>query len=261
MAEIPEKAINPVSLEEIAAETGLFNAQRRIPEFLVMGMLPQVLAAENRAEKLRVLLDRAVTGGILAVAGLRNPQAFLRLLHVLAGSVGRDVTMESLGRAAGVSRHTAESYLALLEEAGLVTVCRPWADSLPTEVRGTRKIWFRDLGIRNAVLNDFTHAGARKDLAGLWQNFFFMERVKWNAAHGTGRELHFWRLMRPSTAHIDFIETGPGGMRLFACREDGARMPKLPALFEKAYGPGRLEIVDRRSVVRFITGNGGMTET
>ena len=58
----------------------------------------------------------------------------------------------------------------------------PWVPSfsrnLDNELKKGKKIYFTDLGIRNALIGDFSPLSTRSDAGAIWENFFFMERVK-----------------------------------------------------------------------------------
>ena len=40
--------------------------------------------------------------------------------------------------------------------------------------------YFYDLGIRNAVINNFSPLGSRTDAGGMWENYLVLERLKKN---------------------------------------------------------------------------------
>lgn len=59
----------------------------------------------------------------------------------------------------------------------------------------SKKIYFYDLGIRNASLDNFTPFSSRSDLerGALWENFVIIERLKWHRYRQDETQLYFWR--------------------------------------------------------------------
>ena len=66
------------------------------------------------------------------------------------------------------------------------------------------KIYFYDLGVRNAIINDFRDLDLRQDVGAMWENFVFMERLKYIHYHQHYVDQYFWR--KYSGVEIDYIE-------------------------------------------------------
>ncbi len=69
---------------------------------------------------------------------------------------------------------------------------------------------FVDIGIRNAVLNDFNPIALRNDTGALWENFLYMERTKKLDYDEDHAMQYFWR--KYSGTEIDFLETKDGNV-------------------------------------------------
>ena len=48
------------------------------------------------------------------------------------------------------------------------------------EIVKSKKIYFYDTGIRNAVINNLNPMNLRNDVGSLWENFMVSERLKYN---------------------------------------------------------------------------------
>lgn len=101
------------------------------------------------------------------------------------------------------------------------------------ELKRSRKVYFYDNGIRNALIGNFQPLALRTDVGALWENFMVSERVKRNKHRNLFCNTYFWRTTEQQ--EIDYIEEYDG--RLFAYEfkwnpEKGARIPKA---FLQAY--------------------------
>lgn len=56
-----------------------------------------------------------------------------------------------------------------------------------------KKIFFYDLGIRNALIRAFQPLHLRNDVGALFENFLIIERMKWRAYKGLEVNQFFWR--------------------------------------------------------------------
>jgi len=73
-------------------------------------------------------------------------------LQLLALQIGQIVSYSELARELGVSVVTVQKYIYLLEEAFIVFSLFGFSRNLRNELRKSPKVYFYDVGIRNAVL-------------------------------------------------------------------------------------------------------------
>lgn len=59
------------------------------------------------------------------------------------------------------------------------------------QIKKSKKIYFYDCGIRNAIINNFNELNNRTDTGALWENFFISERLKHLHYHHKETELFF----------------------------------------------------------------------
>lgn len=104
----------------------------------------------------------------------------------------------------GVSQATVERYVDLLEKSFIVFQVRPYYTNKIKEVTKMKKIYFYDLGVRNAIIRSFQPLHLRSDLGSLFENFFILERRKALAYEHSLREQRFWRTQ--TQQEIDLIE-------------------------------------------------------
>jgi predicted AAA+ superfamily ATPase len=78
----------------------------------------------------------------------------------------------------------------------------PYRRNLRKELGHLRKIYFYDLGIRNALINNFNPLNIRLDTGVLWENFLVSERLKFIHNQGRHPNIYFWT----DKSEIDYLE-------------------------------------------------------
>lgn len=226
--------MSPLSLEELARQSSWIEVKRRINDLMVYGCLPEVIAEPSRArEYLRDLADTLLYKDLLELAEIRKPADLTKLTRFLAANVGSVIRCGSAARELGMQNKTIERYVDLLARCSIITIVPSWSSNPAVELKSSRKIYFCDNGIRNAILNNFTLLPTRKDKEALWENLFLSERRKRHAMRRDGAEMYFWRTRRQH--EIDLIEVVNGTIAAFECssgRKTGSTCLKA---FRRAY--------------------------
>ncbi|MEM9849682.1 MAG: DUF4143 domain-containing protein, partial [Bacteroidota bacterium] len=70
------------------------------------------------------------------------------------------------------------------------------------------KIYFYDLGVRNAIINNFSPIDLRNDTGALWENFLLAERKKYLAYSFNYANTYFWNTH--TGAEVDYVEERNG---------------------------------------------------
>ena len=89
--------------------------------------------------------------------------------------------------------------------------------------------------VRNAIIENFDPLPSRHDRGALWENFFFMERVKLHSLLQDFCRIYFWRTSGKKTNELDFIEVIDGKMQAFECKLSPKAKAKPGPDFEAAY--------------------------
>lgn len=101
------------------------------------------------------------------------------------------------------------------------------------EISKSDKIYFYDLGIRNAVLNNFAAINSRTDAGGMWENFIITERMK-NLSHEKAYKNHyFWPTYKD--AEVDYIEEYDGKLDAYEIKY-ASKQGKIPSSWKENYG-------------------------
>lgn len=232
----------PFSLSEIADSRGWGYVQEHIDDLLVHGTYPSAFENPDANDTLRDFCEGLLYKDIFALSNIRRSNRFEHLVKVLAYSIGSEVNYDSLARETGLNKSTVADYITLLEQSYIVKTCPSFAKNLPNELKKGKKVYFCDNGLRNALIDDFSPISERADKGALWENLFFMERVKQNSLRGDGRRIYFWRTTGSTPHELDFIEIGNRLMKAFECKtsEKGKANPGKD--FSAAYPDCPIEV-------------------
>src|SRR5262249_19228816 len=131
-----------------------------------------------------------------------------------------------------VDQLTVQRYIDLLEKIFVIYRVTPFSRNLRKELNKKRKIYFTDLGIRNALIRNFNPMEIRQDVGALWENFCVTERIKYLSNQGRAANMHFWR--NYDGKEIDLVEDEDGLLTVFEFKY-GDKIAKFPIEFEGTY--------------------------
>ncbi len=168
--------------------------QRLFEHRLIYGYYPDVINNHGDEQAiLQQLSDSYLYKDILTWANIQKPDRLEALVQALAFQMGNEVSYLELSRATGLDKETVERYILLLERAFIVYRLRSFSRNLRTELKRSRKIYFYDNGLRNAIIKQFNPIGLRNDVGALWENFLITERMKHLHYNQIYVNRYFWR--------------------------------------------------------------------
>ena len=235
----------PLSISEIASAKGWGEICQNIERLMIYGTYPAVFTDPDHAEAtLRNYCDGVLYKDLFALAGIRQNDKFMHLVKLLAFNVGSEVNYDSLARDTGLSRTTVADYLQLLEQCFIIKICPSFSRNLSNELKKGKKVYFCDNGVRNAIIGDFSPLSARRgqDAGALWENFFFMERVKLHSIRNDFTDMYFWRTTSNNPHELDFLEVKNEKIRAFECKLSPSAKAR-PGKFTTAYPDAPIQTV------------------
>lgn len=243
----------PIAQLELAALEATYETETLLETRLRYGSYPEVLLAKGDADRERLLQEIVsdyLFKDILALEGIRHADKLVSLLRLLAFQIGNDVSMTELGQQLGMSKNTIEKYLDLLEKAFVIFRVRGFSRNLRKEVTKQPRYFFTDIGVRNAVINNFNALRMRNDVGMLWENYLVMERVKRQEYLNARANNYFWRTY--DRREIDWVEESGG--KLFGYEMKwGEQRPSPPPEWLRAYPTATFEVINRDNYLTFIT--------
>jgi predicted AAA+ superfamily ATPase len=133
----------------------------------------------------------------------------------------------------GADKETVERYIHMLEKCYVVFRLSSFSRNLRNELKKSRKIYFWDTGVRNAVIKNFNPIHLRQDIGGLWENFLVAERLKAN--HYGGQPANYWFWRTHAQQEIDYVEEQGGVLSAWEFKWKAAKPPRVPKSFLDAY--------------------------
>ena len=242
----------PISTGELYAAKGLIGVNELFERRLVYGSYPDVLLGSLPPERTLVeLVESYLYKDILEMEGLRKSSVLQKLLVALALQVGSEVSYNELSKTVGIDNKTVEKYIDILEKCYIVFRLNSFSRNIRTELTKSKKIYFYDLGVRNAILRSFAPMDLRQDKGALWENFFIIERLKYNHYADRMVNMYFWRTSEKQ--EIDYIEEYNGELHLFEMKWNEKRQQtKLPNPFMEAYRPQQADIITPENYLTFL---------
>lgn len=247
-----EYLMYPISTGELYDTSGFMSTSQMLEFRLVYGSYPDILTHTSEAkELLMTLAESYLYKDILELDDIRKPVLLQKILVALALQVGSEVSYAEVARTIGSDPKTVERYIDLLEKSYVLYTLPALSRNMRNELKKTRKIYFYDNGIRNAIIRNYGPIELRNDTGALWENFFITERIKFNSYAGKHVNYYFWRTT--SQQEIDFIEESDGEFRIFEMKWNPAKgSTKFPDSFIRTYNPKEAHIVTRANYMEFL---------
>lgn len=244
--------IFPLTYQEMTAHTNLLEEHRMIPHRMVYGYYPEVVTSLGEEQTvLHELSNSYLYKDILSLDSISKPNKLTMLLQALARQIGEQVSYNEVGQLIGLSPKTVERYIDVLEKSFIIFRLGSFSRNLRNELKASRKIYFWDLGIRNAVIANFQQVENRLDTGALWENFVIAERMKMLNTQERFCNSWFWRTQQQQ--EIDLVEEENGALRAFEFKWNPKKgKANIPASFAKAYPHATYTIVIPDNVDDFL---------
>ena len=244
----------PLAQLEIGSIEAAHETKARLDARLIYGSYPEVVLMESneaRETYLKELVASYLFKDILQLEGIRHPDKLMRLLQLVAFQVGREVAVTELGGQLGMNKVTVERYLDLLEKTYVVYGRRGFSRNLRKEITKSRRYYFYDNGIRNALISNFSPLSLRDDAGVLWENYVLVERLKHNLYTGRLAESYFWRTY--DRQEIDLIEAWGGHLHAAEVKWSPRSASGPPRGWRQAYPGSSFRVVHQENYLDFIT--------
>ena len=242
----------PISLDELQPTATSLTTW--LEHGMLFGGYPEVVTTsdpEDKQQLLRQLSSDYLLKDIFAQVDV-NRDRLHDLLRLLSFQIGSEVSLNELASATHVDVKTVGRYLGLLEDAYVIRRLGGFSRNLRKEVAKSRKVYFVDLGVRNALINAFNPASLRDDLGKLWENYLVIERCKRLRYASETFNAWFWRTY--DKQEIDYIEERRGHLFAFEFKWNPKGKACLPKLWLETYAQSETGIITPANVREFLIG-------
>jgi len=242
----------PITFGEMAAHTNLLEELRLIPHRMLFGYYPEVVCTPGEERTiLKELADSYLYRDILSLDGINKPDKLVKLLQALAFQLGSQVSYNEVGQLVGLDSKTVERYIDILEKSYIIFRLGSFSRNLRNELKSSRKVYFWDMGIRNAVIGNFSQIESRTDTGALWENFVIAERMKRLTYQDSFAHSWFWRTQQQS--EIDYIEEEDGKLSAYEFKwNEHKANAKCPSAFATAYPEATFKVITPHNVDEFL---------
>lgn len=241
-----EYKLFPISFSEMVQHTNLLEELRQLPQRLVYGYYPEIVTQPNDAERLlRFLSDSYLYKDIFLFKGIKKPEKMLELLKLLAWQIGSEVNYNELSNILKIDNQTVESYVEMLEQVFVIYKLPAYHTNQRTELKKSKKIYFNDLGIRNALINDFRPIEIRNDAGALFENFIINELRKQNEYKQVYANFYFWR--NTDQREIDLILEKNNQLQAIEIKWNPNKKARLTKSFSNIYGETNFMVIHREN--------------
>jgi len=247
-----EYTLFPVSFSELSNQNGILKEKEMLNHRLVFGSYPEVINRPNDAiDTLKWLSDSYLYKDIFRLGTIKKPDLLVKILQSLSYQLGNEVSYNELAQTVDSDPKTVEKYIELLEKTFVIFRLPALSRNLRNEIRKSKKIYFFDNGIRNAIINNFNPLNIRQDVGNLWENYMISERLKISEYRRIHSNRFFWRTKQQQ--EIDYIEEREGKMWTFEFKYSTKKQPKLSKTFQKAYPNFNFSVVNPDNYAEFLT--------
>ncbi|MBY0432865.1 MAG: DUF4143 domain-containing protein, partial [Cyclobacteriaceae bacterium] len=219
----------------------------------VYGSYPELFNLKTKRQRedyLQDLINSYLLKDILMMENLRNADKLIGLLKLIAWQIGHEVSLEELGRNLQMSKNTVERYLDLLTKVFVIYKVSGFSRNLRKEIVKTKRWYFYDNGIRNAVISNFQPLTLRNDTGMLWENFVAAERLKLQHDKRMSVSNYFWRTH--DRQEIDWIEDRGGKLYAYEFKWSSPGKIKAPKGWREGYPGSSFNVIHPDNYQNFV---------
>lgn len=230
-----EYNLYPISTAELLNTNGLLAVKQTLESRLIYGSYPDILNHSDEAKELLMnIADSYLYKDLLSLEDIRRPALLEKILVALALQIGSEVSYNEIAQTVGSDSKTVEKYIDLLSKCYIIFQLNAFSRNIRTELKKSKKIYFYDNGIRNAILQNFAPITLRQDIGALWENFIISERIKSNHYNQRYVKSYFWRTT--TQQEIDYIEESDGVFTVFEMKWNPRKAnTTIPQSFQNNY--------------------------
>ncbi|HEY9342326.1 MAG TPA: ATP-binding protein [Hanamia sp.] len=244
----------PIAQTELDASQDYLTTVSQLEQRLIYGNYPELWQLEDNNEKeiyLKQLISSYLLKDLLIMENVKGADVLYKLLQLLAFQIGSEVSTVELANSLQLNRQTVDRYLDLLSKVFVIYPLSGYSNNLRKEVTKSKKWFFYDNGIRNALISNFNAITHRNDVGQLWEQYILSERIKYNSYHNYHPQYFFWRTY--DGQEIDLLElNNKQRLEALECKWKPAKV-KIPAAFAKAYPKATFNIINQENYLEWIT--------
>ncbi|KKP47934.1 MAG: AAA ATPase [Candidatus Woesebacteria bacterium GW2011_GWA1_33_30] len=165
----------------------------------IWGMYPEVyssssiLSESKRIDLLQKILDTYILKDVVDIYELKNQKLAKDILTKIALQLGSEVSLNEIAKSLNAYPATVSNYIEIFIKNYILIPMPSFKTNMRRAVSENRKLYFYDLGIRNALIQDFRDLDLRQDKGGVFENFVIIELEKLRRITNTKINFYFYR--------------------------------------------------------------------
>lgn len=244
----------PLSFAEMVKHTNIVEETRMLDHRLIYGYYPEVINnLGDEKDVLKELANSYLYKDLMEENNIAKPDKLVKLLQALSWQIGSTVSTNELSQLVGIDAKTIDRYIDILQKNFIIYTLPSYSNNLRNELKFSKKIYFYDMGIRNAIIGNMSPISMRQpeEVGHMWENFIITERIKRNLYNKrTFLQHYFWRTQQQK--EVDLIEVEDGIITGFEIKRSAKKNIKAPAKFTEYYPNAQFYGINNTNLYEFL---------
>jgi predicted AAA+ superfamily ATPase len=243
----------PMSISELPGTE--LEKNRLLNNMLIYGQYPEIAlnTTTNKDRYLANLTNNYLYRDLLNIGVIRSEATLVSLLKLLALQIGGIVSFNELANSLGLDVSTVRRLIELLEKAYVIHTLLPLSNNDRKSISKQRKIYFVDLGVRNALLGSLMPIELRNDTGALFENFCVNELRKNNMLLAMPANDYFWR--NYIGAEVDYVQIKNGKINAYEFKWSAKKQAKIPKAFSDKYQVSEFSFLNSNNAINYFDNN------
>lgn len=175
----------PLSIKEILVQKNALQENQNptidqslsaMQKYLVFGSLPTIenIKSENYHSFLTDYIETLLAKDVLEIMEARKSTKIYAVTRLLAMQIGQLVNVNEIANLTELTRASVYSYLDILEQMNIICRSYPLSTNERQAISEKFRVYFTDLGLRNALINNFESLTTRLDIGAILENAVFI---------------------------------------------------------------------------------------
>jgi len=219
-------------------------------DYLIWGGYPEVvLSGSEKAKKaaLNEIADSyAKKDAVESNLGFQDK--YIKLMKLFASRIGELLNVNSLASDIAMDNKTVSQYIWVMRKSFHIHLLQPYYNNISSELRKMPKLYFADIGLRNALINNYSPIGLRQDKGGLLENYVYLQLKDKYGLENT----KFWRTNDKN--EVDFVvQNDKGKLYAYEVKYDKSAFSEIKyRAFTNAYPKIPLKCISLESALKLF---------
>lgn len=206
--------MGPLRINEILIDKGISVSEikgrfdqldKTIEDYLRFGGYPAVYSEQNidrKIEKLTEIAETYLISDLANLYGIKNQEGLRAVATFLAENIGTVLSKDNLAKVTLTTKFEVEKILEALEGGFVIKKIRTFAKDQSRELTHRPKVFFEDLGIRNAILGKLDEGKLMMEKGKLWENLvIILSANKWK-----WKNTKYWRTINQTEVDVIIVK-------------------------------------------------------